>query len=199
MVNKTLSSASSRKILAHCNFLICSAAILLLLLTSCGFQVIYKDQEKPNSFAAELAAIRIKKERSKLDQQLKNNLYDVLNPDYLKIEPRYFLETKISSPLASSSYITSTGAAGRKRVLVNVSYILRNVQTMQIISQGSTEANDNYDVSSNRYGTEIAEDYIKTNLTKIIAQNVRNAIVNDLIETKRNCQNPPQKYFICPL
>lgn len=169
-----------------------------LTLTSCGFQVIYKDQEKSDSFAAELAAIRIKKERSNLDLQLKNNLYDVFNPDYLKVEPRYFLEIKISSS-TGWSYITSTGAAGRKRAMIAANYVLKNAQTMQMISQGTTDASDNYDVSLNRYGTEVAEDYIKQNITKIIAQNIRNSIVNDLIEVKRDCQNPPQKNFICPL
>ena len=170
--------------------------LLIFLSSSCGFQVIYKDQEKTDSFAAELAAIRIKKERSTLDLQLKNNLYDVLNPDYLKIEPRYFLELKINTN-TGWSYITSTGAAGRKRVTMNVSYILKDLKTMQAISEGKTDANDNFDVSENRYGTEVAEDYIKQNITKIIAQNIRNSIVNDLIELKRNCKNQTQKKSFC--
>ena len=38
----------------------------------------------------------------------------------------------------------------------------------------------------NRYGTYIAEDYARSNLVKIAALNIRNLLVNDLIELKKN-------------
>lgn len=169
-----------------------------LIINSCGFQVIYKDQYKEKSFSNELASIRIKKNRKQLDQQLKNNIYDTLNPDYIKVEPKYFLETTLTTN-TFSTFITSTGASGRNRVNLVVSYKLKNLKTMELISEGTTSMSDNYDVSTNRYGTLVADDYIKNNLTKIIAQNIRNSIVNDIIEMRKKCENPPDGDFVCPL
>lgn len=167
-------------------------AILLSSLCSCGFQVIYKDhdQEAEFSYEQELAAIRIKKTRTKLDQDLKNNLYDSLNPDYLKVEPKYFL---ILNPqkTATSTFTTSSGASGRNRITLTVTYELRSLENGDLISQGSTTMNDNYDVTQNRFGTYSADEYVTLNLTKIIAKNIRNSLVNDLIEMKKKEKDLP--------
>jgi hypothetical protein len=63
--------------------------------------------------------------------------------------------------------------------------------------------NDSYDVTANRYGTYVAGEYVLSNLTKIAAQNIRNSLVNDLIEAKRKCEDKTQiekgEKFVCPL
>jgi len=158
-------------------------AILLLSLYSCGFQVIYKEQKNnPDaSYVDELAAIRIKKDRTRLSQELKNNLYDLLNPDYVKAEPKYFLSFTVLKS-SSPTFITITGASGRNRVTLDVAYELKDLESGETISTGTTSVNDNYDVTEKRYGTYVAEEYIQDNLTKIAAQNLRNSLVNDFIE-----------------
>ncbi len=160
--------------------------LLLSNLLSCGFQVVYKEEggKIENPYEEELAAIRIKKNRTKLDQDLKNNLYDVLNPDYVKAEPKYFL---ILTPTktTSSTFTTSSGASGRNRVILNVGYELRSLDTGETISSGSTLVNDNYDVTKNRFGTYTSDEYVQSNLTKVAAKNIRNSLVNDLIEMKK--------------
>ena len=165
-------------------------AILLLSLCSCGFQMIYKDQRNnPDaSYVDELAAIRIKKDRTRLSQELKNNLYDLLNPDYLKVEPKYFLSFTVAKT-SSPTFITITGASGRNRVNLDVTYELSDLETGEKISSGSTSVNDNYDVTANRYGTYVAEEYIQGNLTIIAAQNLRNSLVNDFIEMHKEREN----------
>jgi hypothetical protein len=68
--------------------LVIFAFIFLVLTASCGFEVVYRDDLKQNNsqlnqsnhysfYQSELSAIKIKKTRDKIDQQLKNNLYDV--------------------------------------------------------------------------------------------------------------------------
>lgn len=158
---------------------------LLSGLFSCGFQIIYDEKTKDDesSYEKELAAIRIRKDRTKLDQDLKNNLYDLLNPDYIKVEPKYFLSLKTTKS-TSSTFTTTSGASGRNKIMINVDYRLINLDTGELIATGSTSANDNYDVGDNRFGTYVADEYIKTNLTKIVAQNIRNSLVKDLIEAK---------------
>jgi hypothetical protein len=172
---------------------------ILLSLFSCGFQVIYRDGENKNSYENSLAAIRIKKDRSKIDQQLKNNLYDLLNPDSLDVSAKYFLILSIEE-LVSPTFITVTGASGRNKITLEVSYILKNLETAATISKGSTSVNDNYNVTENRYGTYVGDEYLRNNLTKIAAQSIRNSLVNDLIEAKKECDDKKtNKGFKCPL
>lgn len=159
--------------------------ILLFVLASCGFQAIYHDDAKDkDSYIPELAAIRIQKHRTRLDQELKNNLYDLLNPDYAKAEPKYLLVlTTVKS--VYPTFITATGASGRNKVTITVNYELKSLENGEVLGAGSTFVNDNYDVSENRYGTYIADEYIQMNLTKVAAQNIRNSLVNDFIEMKK--------------
>lgn len=168
--------------------------IILALLTNlcgCGFQVIYRERDKSAeiSYVDELAAIKIKKNRDRLEQELKNHLYDLLNPDYVKAEPKYFLILKTSNS-TSPTFITLTGSSGRNKITLSVSYELKDLKSAKTIAFGSTSVYDNYDVSSNRFGTYTAENYVRSNLTKVAAQNIRNSLVNDLIEIKRNSSRP---------
>ncbi len=163
---------------------------LFLSLCSCGFRVIYKENDKDAEFnyENELAAIRIKKNRTKLDQDLKNNLYDLLNPDYIEVEPKYFL-IMTTKKNTTSTLTTVTGASGRNRDFVNVRYELRNLSNGELISTGEVTLNDNYDVTQNRYATYVADEYITANLTKSLAKNLRYSLVNDLIEMKKKEAN----------
>lgn len=158
---------------------------LSIILNSCGFRVIYDESNsQDNHYIEELAAIRIKKDRNRLSQLLKNNLYDLLNPTYNKSEAKYFLILDIQETI-SPTFITVTGSSGRNKITLTISYTLKNLEDATTIATGSTSVNDNYDVSDNRYGTIKAEDYIKENLTKLAAQNIRNSLVNNLIEFKK--------------
>jgi len=162
------------------------AILIAASLCGCGFQVIYKERGKNAdiSYVDELAAIRIKKDRDRLSQELKNHLYDLLNPDYKKVEPKYFLIITQKDSV-SPTFITVIGSSGRNRITTSVNYELKDLQTGKTIAAGSTSVYDNYDVSSNRFGTYTAENYVRSNLTTLAAQNIRNSLVNDFIEIQR--------------
>lgn len=175
--------------------LIIFAFICLVLTASCGFEVVYRDDLKQGNdplnqsnhysfYQGELSAIKIKKTRDKIDQQLKNNLYDVFNPDYIKVESKYFLVLKIDKKTLAT-FITATGGSGRNKIIMKVDYELRLIDNQQKIASGTVTATDNYNINSNRYGTFVAEDYFTINLTKIIASNLRNSLINDLTEYHR--------------
>jgi hypothetical protein len=177
--------------------------LIVLSLCSCGFRVIYRDtkNESEVSYTKELAAIRIKKDRSKLDQDLKNNLYDILNPDQLKGEPKYFLILSISESI-TPTFITITGSSGRNKITLTIQYTLKNLKNAETISSGHTSVSDNYNVTDNRYGSVTAENYLRSNLTKIASQNIRNSLVNDFIELKQRCEEAKSNNdedFSCPL
>ena len=162
-------------------------ALIFCTLTSCGFQVIYReaDAETKTSYEQELATIRIQKDSGRLTQELRNALKDTFNPDYIEAEPKYILVVNMGRSVGGT-FITATGASGRNRVTLTIDYQMKDAKTGKIVSIGSTVVNDNYDVQTNRYGTYVAEDYARSNLVKIAALNIRNLLVNDLIELKKN-------------
>ena len=77
------------------------------------------------------------------------------------------------------------GFTGRNKIIMKVDYELRLIDNQQKIASGTLTATDNYNINSNRYGTFVAEDYFTINLTKIIASNLRNSLINDLTEYHR--------------
>lgn len=162
-------------------------AILPIFLFSCGFQVIYREKESGISYEKELSAMKIQKSPGRLSQELRNNLYDLLNPDSLETDPKYYIVLKEEESIGST-FLTSTGASGRNKITINVQYTLFDLKTGKKIANGVTTANDNYDVQTNRYGTYTAEQYTKSNLTKVLAQNLRNLLVNNIIEMKKLAQ-----------
>jgi len=172
---------------------------ILLSLSSCGFHVIY-DTQDTFTHTEDLAAIRIKKDRDHTSQLLKNNLYDFLNPDALDVEPKYFLSLKVDKSIVPT-FITLTGASGRNKVVINVSYELKNLETATVISKGKTLVNDSYDVTTNRYATSVSDDAVTANLTKIAAQEIRNSLVNDFIEVRKKCDGSMkvEEGFVCPI
>jgi hypothetical protein len=156
--------------------------ILLLSLADCGFQSVYQDEKQAAApYVEKLAQIRIQKKRIKVDQDLKNNLYDLLNPDYIQAEPKYLLvlNTEVN---VMPTFITVIGAAGRYKIVFNITYQLKDLETAKTIASGTTVVNDNYDITANRFGTFVVDEYVKSNLTKVAAQNIRNALINDFIE-----------------
>lgn len=177
------------------------AQILFLsfFLSSCGFTVIYKEEaEGTYSYEKELASIRIQKARGRDTQELRDALKDVLNPELLKVDPKYILVLDMTRGI-SGTFITSTGASGRNKVTITVEYTLISVQLKKVVAKGNTLVNDNYDVQDNRYGTYVAEDYVAANLTKVAAQNIRNLLVNDIIEIKKKEERGESIEYIPPV
>jgi|GEM_PF-1094299 len=171
---------------------------IIFFINCCGFQVVYKDQSLNSSISHELATIAIQKDRTQISQQLRKNLYDSLNPDYIKTDKKFLLVINLSQSI-SPTFITTTGASGRNRVSLSATYKLKDIASAKEIAKGSSEVSDNYDVSLNRYATNIAEDYVKNNLTKLLSQNIRDMIINDLVELRKKCQDLKNDDEICQI
>ncbi|MFM2200185.1 MAG: hypothetical protein RL769_238 [Pseudomonadota bacterium] len=171
---------------------------IFFFINCCGFQVVYKEQNLSSSISHELATIAIQKDRTQISQQLRKNLYDNLNPDYIKTDKKFLLVIDLKQSI-SPTFITTTGASGRNRVTLIATYQLKDIANAKEVAKGSSEVSDNYDVSLNRYATNIAEDYVKNNLTKLLAQNIRDMIINDLVELRKKCQDLKNDDEICQI
>lgn len=157
--------------------------IASFLLSSCGFNIIYKTNDN-SSYYQELAAIEILDVRSRINQELKNDLLDIFNYDNIKVKPKYILSLTISKTI-SPTFIDDGGASGRNHLTLNVKYELKNIEDNKIITTGETFAGDDFNIYERRFGNYIAEEYIQSNLLKLIAENIRSLLVKDLIEAKK--------------
>jgi hypothetical protein len=168
---------------------IITATLITFFINSCGFEVIYREKENGISYEKELASIKIQKSAGILNQQIRYDLYDLFNPDSITVEPKYFLVIRTSEAIGST-FLTSTGASGRNKITLTTNYTLYRLSDGAKFASGVTSANDNYDIQENRFGTYTAEEFTKSNLTKILAQNLRNLLVNDIIEIEKRGNKP---------
>jgi len=163
--------------------------LLFLFLTSCGLHPIYKTGNKisnqSQSYKRELASIKVEVVRKKLNQDLKNNLEKVLNPEDIKTDPKYSISITLTRSL-SSTFTNYTGSSGRNKVTLVASYELKDLSSGDVIATGTAIAKDDFDVGDKRFANYIAEDAIAENLTVIIARNIRDLLVNDIVNNYKS-------------
>ena len=168
-----------------------SATIILLttLFCACGFHPIYqKDNQiskQSQSYSQELAAIKILIPRNKLNQDLKNNLEKILNPTDIKTDPKYLLSITLNKTL-TSTFITATGSSGRNKVILVATYTLKDLNTDKTIATSTVTVKDDFDVEGKRFANYVTEEAIASNLTLIIAKDIRNLIVNDIVNNYKS-------------
>lgn len=174
------------------NFLI---TLTFLIISSCGFHAIYNDNKiskNSQSYNQELASIKVHTIRKKINQDLKNNLEKVLNPDDIVSDPKYLMEFTLDR-IVTSTFTVSSGSTGRNKVTLMVSYKLKDFNSGELISTGSTTAKDDFNVSDNRFANYITEESIATNLTLILAQNIRNLLINDIVNSYKIKEIPERE------
>jgi len=162
--------------------------IILSLFSSCGFHAIYRSDnkisDKSQGYNEELASINVEVTRKKLNQDLKNNLEQVLNPDGIKVDAKYSINISLDRNTVST-FTTYTGSSGRNKVILTANYQLKDLKSGEVIATGTATAKDDFNVENNvknnRFANYIAEDNIASNLTLIIAQNIRNLLINDIV------------------
>jgi LPS-assembly lipoprotein len=158
---------------------IVSSIFLSFFLLSCGLRPIYQIN-KDYSYQQDLAAIKITLERKKINQDLQSNLEKVFNPSAIEVDTKYLLNVTLRKSL-SSTFTSYSGSSGRNRVTLVANYKLIDLGSDKIIATGTTSASDDFDVFSKKFANYVAEDYITTNLTLIIADNIRNLLINDMV------------------
>ena len=164
--------------------------ILLIFLSfcllSCGLRPIYQSSKNsPDSnYQQDLATIIIKTDRKKLNQDLKNNLEKVLNPNEVTVNAKYLLTITLSKSL-TSTFISYTGSSGRNKVTLTANYTLQDLSNDKIIATGMASANDDFNVESKKFANYVAENSIAVNLTLIIAKNIRNLLINDIVNSRK--------------
>ncbi len=157
--------------------------IISLSLCCCGFRPVYQQNQINGNqleYLEELAAIKVEIARKKLNQDLKSNLEKTLNPNQIKVEARYIITIELTKDI-SSTFITSTGSSGRNKITLSAKYKLKDIESGELISEGKTEAKEDFDINiDKRFANYTAEEQISSNLTLIIANNIRDLLITDI-------------------
>lgn len=158
------------------------SVLFLALFSACGFKSLYNIDESDSNHEKvqnELAAITVKYQRKHLNQEMQNNIEDLLNPDNIKAEPKYLLDITLTKDMMMT-FINEVGASGRNKVIMNATYNLKDIKSGDVIATGNLTAQDDFDVEDKRFANYTTQTAIELNLTKIIARNLRNALIIDL-------------------
>lgn len=160
--------------------------LILNLATNCGFTPIYKNSSLENgiNYEEKLAAIKFQTKRKRINQKLRINLEKNLNPKKIITDKKYLLEIDLEKSI-HGTIINRTGSSGRNKVILTANYQLTRISDGEIISKGFTRANDDFDVEDKRFANYTLQEQIELNLTDLIAQNIRNSLINDLLNESK--------------
>lgn len=159
--------------------------ILLLNISSCGFRAMYSKDNFSVDYNEELASVVIQKSPGTKSQELRTYIFDSLNPDHLDKEPKYLLILKTSESKVPT-FITSLGSSGRFQMNISVNYQLKTYDGRYLIASGSANDSEGYNIDINRYGNYKIEEFSRSNLYKVIAGNIRNLIIQDIVKFKES-------------
>lgn len=139
----------------------------LFMLSSCGFQPVYKADTNNAAIAAILASIKIDPLSGRKGQILYTSLEDQLNPLARTGDANYQLSIQLKEnefPVA----IEKSGEITRYNIIFTADYALIDSKTQKVIDKGTINTVGSYDAVDSRYSTFTAQSYtVKTTLKEM--------------------------------
>jgi LPS-assembly lipoprotein len=152
--------------------------ISLLSLPSCGYSPLYK-QRYYNDILTDMYAIKIpvvQGDNGKNGQILRNYLYSSLNPYGNPSDSKYSLDITLGHPIIEEKAIRQDETATFATITQRADYVLRNVQTKEVVFKSFTSSISSYNILNQAYASDLSkEDTVNQNL-KIIAQDITTRI-----------------------
>ncbi len=139
-------------------FPICAA--LPAILTGCGWEPLYADQQTAAG-SAELRAIKVNPIAERIGQNLETGLRDSFNPGRIPTKQLYVLKVTLTQSLQDLG-IQSQGLGTRGEVHIQANYSLVEISSGKILQNAGIHSNDSFDIQANGYSTVVAEDDAKT-------------------------------------
>jgi LPS-assembly lipoprotein len=126
---------------------------ILLLLSGCGFEPVYKTSEDAKNTLSQVA---VKDVPGRAGQIFTASLKDRLNPTAQVSNPRFLLQPTVDIQIVPIS-IDDDGTIARFRLLFDTSYTLKDMKTEKIIQRDRIRRSSSYNISDADYSTFIAE------------------------------------------
>lgn len=158
-----------------------SKLLIVFLITSCGFTPVYKTVEGESTAAMNLASVKVESTRDLMGQFYSNKLTDLLNPTSAEVEPQYRISTKLHKnkiPFAIQQDRTIT----RYKIVVEANYKLVDINSGQVIDEGTLRREGGYDKVDSDYATYISDEDTTRRIIKELAEDTRIRIMANLVE-----------------
>ncbi len=154
-------------------------AVVLSLLTACGFQPLYVQRSaseswyaaaKDTSITDEMALVKIAPIADRFGQQLRNNLLDLITPRGVPQQAKYRLKAELLERIVTQQAMRDDVTATNERIEYKVGYTLYQ-ETQKLVS-GDAIAFVSYDILANPYSTTMAQKKAETDAAQIIANDI---------------------------
>jgi LPS-assembly lipoprotein len=153
------------------------AVVLLsvLVLAGCGFRPLYGTGGADSTVADDFASIKIDLIADRTGQQLHNHLLDLLTPRGRPSTPLYLLKVTLSER-KSRVAIKSTGLATRTNVRVEAKFVLLDIATGELLTNGSARTLSSYNLTDSEFSNLTAEQDSLSRASRVIATDIRSRL-----------------------
>ena len=146
-------------------------SVAALLLNNCGFRPLY-GRRGADPAAIEVTSIAIGRVTDRLDQNLRNDLIERLTPFGEPAQPRYGLAIKTGQSSGALA-IQSNSTITRYNLTVNAAFVLRELQSGEVLFRGNAHAVGSYDAVRSDFATLIAEQDSARRTVREVAEDIR--------------------------
>ena len=144
-------------------------------LTGCGFEPLYVAHEDT---LAQTAAVQIEPIAGEGGYQAELILQKRLNPEQIKVAPKYRLTVVFNKPTYSNQSIQSDNFATLEKMDVSASYKLIDIQKNQTVISSSVASNGLYNLVNDPYATVTAKDKLYENLVRSMSDDIATHILS---------------------
>ena len=142
---------------------------LSFLLLGCGFQPLYVTHE---STLSQTAAIQIEPISGEGGYQTELILQKRLNPEHIKVAPKYRLVVTLNKPSYANQSIRSDNFASLEKMTISANYKLVDIQKKQTLISSFVDANGLLNLVKEPYATVTAKDKLYDNLIRTMADDI---------------------------
>jgi LPS-assembly lipoprotein len=160
--------------------------VLALPLAGCGFHPMYSEREMAID-APELAAITVAPIPNRVGQQLELSLREALNPDGLAVKPLYRLSVALTmNRVDLGIQINATSTSGRIDAYATLTLV--QIDTGKPIYTSRTQSTAAFNILTDAYAAQVAEDDARTRTVRDIAAEIRTRLALFLRDRPRRPQ-----------
>jgi len=145
------------------------------LLAACGFQPLYVTHEDTLS---QTAAVQIEPISGEGGYQAELILQKRLNPEQMKVTPKYRLVVTLNKPSYFNQSIRSDNFASLEKMEITADYKLIDIQKKQTLISSSVDSNGIYNLIKDPYATVMAKDKLYENLIRTMADDIATHILS---------------------
>ncbi len=155
---------------------LCSAGLVIVLLSACGFQPLYYRDGVRETIREDLSAVFVRPIEDRIGQQLRNKLNDTLNPTGTQGAKMWDLDIELTESTEKIS-LESTSFSTRANLTVSATLTLTPVDSELLDTHsGSVSAISSYNIVDSDYADIVAERDAQSRAVVSLSNDIRRQV-----------------------